>query len=77
MHVGDDKVKQDNYATIEEALAAARDADGNTVLVLVSPVQAHRLWLAMQIADMVAGNDPEDINAFGAAVSVYKKLAES
>ena len=60
--------------TIEEALKAAKDAPGNTLLVVVSQRQAHRLWLAMQIADMVANNDPEDINAFGAAVSVYKEL---
>jgi hypothetical protein len=34
--------------TIEEALQAAKDASGNTLLVLVSPLQAERLLLALR-----------------------------
>lgn len=44
---------------IEEALEAARTATGNTLLVLTSPRQAERLWLAIQIADKLIGGDLE------------------
>lgn len=38
---------------LDDALQAARDATGDTLLVLVSPIQAERLHLALQIADAV------------------------
>ncbi|MGH7176411.1 MAG: hypothetical protein ACREJC_03435 [Tepidisphaeraceae bacterium] len=59
---------------IEVALDAARNAEGSTLLVLVSPRQAHQLYLAIKIADTLAANDPESINEFAALMSVYKTL---
>lgn len=39
--------------TLDDALDAARKAKGSTVLALVSPRQAERLYLALVIADLV------------------------
>ena len=41
--------------TLDVALDAARRAIGNTSFVLVSAQEAERLWLALRIADGMAG----------------------
>lgn len=45
--------------TLEQGLEAARTAEGNTVLVLVSPRQAERLYLAIKLADKLVAGDLE------------------
>lgn len=66
-------MNRDIHRKIENALDEARKAPGNTLLVLVSPTQAQRLYLAMQIADVLAKNDPEDINTLAALVPQYRE----
>lgn len=51
--------------TVDEALEVARNATGATLLVLVGPKQAERLYLALQIAEKLVN----DMTA-----SVYEEL---
>lgn len=59
--------------TIEEGLEAAKAANGDTLLVIVSPRQAERLLLALQLADKLVAGDLEGCTALAVR---YEELSE-
>jgi hypothetical protein len=62
---------------IKDALDQARASIDDTVLVLVSPRQAERLYLAMKIADSkVFGDIFPSFVEYNAAVDRYRELSE-
>lgn len=48
----------DGVAGLAEALEAAKNAQGDTLLMLVSPRQAERLFLALKTADAMVSEQP-------------------
>lgn len=47
--------------SVDEALDVARKASGPTLLVIVGPMQAERLYLALQIADKLVAHARNNI----------------
>jgi len=68
-----------NTTTLEEALDAARNATGDTLLVLVNPRQAERLRVALQIAEKMLSRatDPLRIKILEVQILVerYEELS--
>jgi multidrug efflux pump subunit AcrA (membrane-fusion protein) len=62
--------------TLNAALAAARRAPGNTLLVLVSARQAERLYLALKIADREASFLGKIDIELGGPVARYAELSK-
>lgn len=60
--------------TLDDAIDAARKAPGNTVLTIVSPRQAERLYLALAIADGLAASDTSALPKLHEAIERYRKL---
>ena len=58
--------------SLEDGLEAAKNASGNTLLVLVSPRQAERLLVALQLADKLIAND---LNGCTALAVRYEELS--